>query len=62
MSRKGIEGKIKRDIFIIGKLESLSTRDPMEQLNKFMDDTIFFEEDIIFDRKKDVQRELRTAA
>ena len=56
MSRKGIEGKMKRDIFIIGKLELLSMRDPVEQLNKFMGDMIFFEEDIVFNREKDIQR------
>ena len=47
---------MKRDIFIIGKLELLSMRDPVEQLNKFMSDMIFFAEDIVFNREKDIQR------
>ena len=33
MSGKSIKSKEERDIFIIGKLEILSTRDPMEKLD-----------------------------
>ena len=33
MSGKSIKSKVKRDIFIVGKLKMLSVRDPMEKLD-----------------------------
>ena len=54
MSRESIKSELKGNIFIIGKLKVLSTRDSMEQLDKFMDNVILFEEYIVFNRKEDV--------
>ena len=54
MSRESIKSKPKGNIFIVGKLKALSTRDSIEQLDKFVGNVILFEEYIVFNRKEDV--------
>ena len=56
VSVKGIKGKMKGDVFIIGKLKVLGVRDTMEKLNEFMGDTVFFKEYIIFNGEKNIRR------
>ena len=54
MSRESIKSELKGNIFIIGKLKALSTRDSIEQLDKFVGNVILFEEYIVFNRKEDI--------
>ena len=54
MGGKSIQGKIKRSIVSTSELEVLSTRDSMEQTNKFMDNDIILKKEVIFEEKKDM--------
>ena len=55
MSGEGAQGEMKGSIISTCELETLGTRDPMEQANEFMCDYIILKEEVVFQEEKDME-------